>query len=116
MALDGKTLTLMSLGTRDHALFEVSPVLTNKLNGDPANDNPIQIELHDVSAERFQIAARRSAILAGGAFTPPDVAAATALQDAINNLHAEVVASANANTLIALTTELLNQYGASSSA
>jgi hypothetical protein len=116
MALDPQHLTLLALGARDQELSEASSALTQDLTGNPANDNAIKQELQQISAERFAIAARRAAIVSGGNFTAPDNAAVTSLQSAITNLHQAVIAGANAGQLIGLTTALLQQYGAKSSA
>lgn len=116
MALDPQHLTLLALGARDQELSEASSALTQDLTGNPANDNTITQELEQISAERFAIAARRAAIVSGGSVTPPDDAAITSLQQAITNLHQAVIGSANAAQLIQLTTSLLQQYGAKSSA
>jgi hypothetical protein len=117
MNVDPKTLTLLCLTARDHALDECSDALTQDLTGDPANDNSIKLKLDDITAERYAIAARRSALAgAAGTFTPPTPTAINALQAAINALHSSIVANANANTIMGLTTQLLNQYGAAKSA
>ena len=115
MTLDAQHVTLLCLGARDQELNEASTTLSQKLTGDPANDNAIQQELQDISAERFAIAARRGAIISGGGFTAPTSAAVTDLQQAITNLHTAVMGSANAAALIGLTTALLNQYSAADS-
>ncbi|MGZ3033617.1 hypothetical protein AAER12_22095, partial [Pseudomonas aeruginosa] len=69
--LDPMHVTLLCLGARDQELAESSTTLSHKLTGSPANDDPIQEALADISAERFAIAARRMAIMGGGTFTAP---------------------------------------------
>jgi hypothetical protein len=117
MTIDPKTLTLLCLAARDHALDESSTALTQDLTGNPANDNSIKLELANITAERYAIASRRAALaVAGATFTAPDPTAVNALQLAINALHTSIVANANANSLMTLTTQLLNQYSAAKSA
>ena len=116
MALDPKHVTLLALGARDQELSEASSALTQDLTGNSANDNAIRQELQQISAERFAIAARRAAIISGGSFTAPDDGVITSLQQAITNLHQAVIGGANAAMLVQLTTALLQQYGAKSSA
>jgi hypothetical protein len=116
MTIDPQNLTLMCLNAKDHELSESNDTLSHRLTGDPANDGPIQLELGNVSAERFALAARRAAILGGGHFTAPQPDDVNALQAAITAVHNAVVAGADATALIGLTTNLLNQFGATQSA
>jgi hypothetical protein len=115
MTIDPQNLTLLCLNAKDHELDESSNVLIHKLTGNPANDDPIRLELGNITAERFAIAARRAAILGGGNFTPPEPADVNALQSAIADVHNAVVSSADVVTMMGLTAKLLSQYGAAKS-
>ncbi len=110
-----QVLTLLALGSRDAELAELSNALNHRLTGEPVHDGPILLNLNNVFAERAQIASRRAAITSGGTFTPPSSTDVTNLQTAITAVHSAVMASANANVLITLGTNLLNEYGAARS-
>jgi len=112
MTLDPRHVTLLVLGARDQALSQGCNTLTTRLTGDPDKDNAIVQELGQIAAERFAIAARRAAISNGGAFQAPTNPQVSSLQQAITDLHNAVAASAQADTLIQLTTQLLQEFGA----
>jgi hypothetical protein len=52
MTIDPQNLTLLCLNAKDHELDESSNALIHKLTGNPANDDPIRLELGNITAER----------------------------------------------------------------
>jgi hypothetical protein len=114
--IDPRSVTILALLARDHALDETSAALGQDFTGDEHHDSLITLKLAEIGAERVAIAARRGAILSGGTCTPPNASQLNDLHAAMAALHKSVVANADTNMLIRLASALLQTFGSRESA
>lgn len=115
MAIDALHLTLQTLTNKNAALDRATTELKNDLTGDFAHDAPIQQQLAAMHAEQGKIASRLAAITSDQPFTPPTDSDVNALQAAINELDADIRASADLNAIMGDVATVLSQYGAGAS-